>query len=323
MLCVMRGRLAIACSSFSDTILGMNTQSAAVRTARTSTAIGAGAVAAAALLFGTSGVVTQVLAPGLAATTTAGWRIVIGGGVLVVISAALGRAPWSYSRRWRVIVPGALAFLGFQLGYFLAVGRVGVATATIVTIGTGPLVAGLLDRVRRGTALRARWWMGVAVAIAGIAVMTGAGGVLLDPIGWVAAIGAGCCFPFFGDAIRELTADRPALTAVATVFGAAILPAAMLLVLAGTDPFATKGAAVTLLYLGLVTTAAAYALWSAGLAELSLGDTVTLTMIEPIAATVLAVAILGEPAGAATVVGVLATLTGVWIATAPRTAVTS
>jgi DME family drug/metabolite transporter len=177
-------------------------------------------------------------------------------------------------------------------------------------------VAGLLDRVRRGTSLRARWWVGVAVAVTGIAVMTGTGGVLFDPIGWTAAIGAGCCFPIFGDAIQDLTADRPALTAVATVFGAAMLPAAGLLLLFGTDPLAGPGTALALLYLGLVTTVAGYALWSAGLAVLSLGDTVTLTMIEPIAATVLAVAVLGEPAGVATVVGVLATLTGVWITTA-------
>jgi DME family drug/metabolite transporter len=293
----------------------MSSQRSAVRSARASAAIGAGAVGAAALLFGTSGVATQLLAPGIVATSAAGWRVVIGGSVLVAICAALGRAPWSYPARWWVIASGSLAFLGFQVGYFLAVGRVGVAAATILAIGTGPVVAGLLDRVRHGAALPVRWWIGVAVAITGIAVMTGAGNVVFEVVAGAAAIGAGCCFPFFGDAIRDLTADRPAITAVATVFGAAVLPAVVLLLLVGTDPLATPGTAATLLYLGLVTTAAAYVLWSAGLAVLSLSDTVTLTMIEPIAAAVLAVAILGEPAGPATVVGVLATLTGVWIAT--------
>src|SRR6478672_6376441 len=103
------GRCAIGCRSLLDIILGMNTQPSTVRPASTGAAIAA--VAAAAVLFGTSGVATRVLAPGLAATTTAGWRIVIGGGVLVVISAVLGRAPWSCPCPWRVIVPGALAFL--------------------------------------------------------------------------------------------------------------------------------------------------------------------------------------------------------------------
>jgi DME family drug/metabolite transporter len=178
-------------------------------------------------------------------------------------------------------------------------------------------VAGLLDRVRRGTRLRGRWWVGVALAIAGIAVMTGANGVTLDPTGVASAVAAGCCFPVFGDAIRDLLADRPPLTAIATVFGAAILPAVVLLYVAGTDPVGTDGTTTALLYLGVVTTATAYLLWSTGLATLSLGATVTLTMLEPVAATVLAVAVLHEVAGQGTAVGIVAALAGVWIATAP------
>jgi DME family drug/metabolite transporter len=241
------------------------------------------AVGAAALLFGTSGVATRLFAPDLPPATAAGWRIVIGGGLLVLISVVAGRPPWRCSlRRWSIVV-GALAFLGFQLGFFLAIGRLGVATATVVAIGTGPIVAGLLDRVLRGTALRGRWWVGVALAIAGIAVMTGANGVTLDPMGVASAVAAGCCFPVFGDAIRDLLADRPPLTAIATVFGAAILPAVVLLGVAGTDPMDTDGTTTALLYLGVVTIATAYLLWSTGLATLTLGDAVTLTMLEPVA----------------------------------------
>ncbi|HYN35132.1 MAG TPA: DMT family transporter, partial [Ilumatobacteraceae bacterium] len=104
-------------------------------------------VAVAALLFGTSGVAAQLLAPGLPAVTTAGWRVVLGGAVLVGLSAARGQAPWRYPRRWRVTATGAVAFLVFQLGFFLSVSLAGAATATIVTIGTGPVVAGLLDGI--------------------------------------------------------------------------------------------------------------------------------------------------------------------------------
>ena len=275
------------------------------------------AVGTAALLFGTSGVAGQLLAPGLAPATAAGWRVLIGGGALVVLSVVARQAPWRYPLRRPAIVIGGLAFLGFQLGFFMAVGRLGVAAATIVTIGTGPIVAGMLDRLRRGTRLRPRWWAGVGLAIAGITVMTGMNGVRLDPVGVASAVAAGCCFPVFGDVIRDLTTDRPAMTAIATVFGAATLPAALLLAVAGTDPFSTPGTTATLLYLGLVTTAVAYLLWSTGLATLSLGDTVTLTMLEPVAATMLAVVVLHEAAGLATAVGIAAALTGVWIATAP------
>ena len=277
-------------------------------------------VAVAALLFGTSGVAAQLLAPGLPAVTTAGWRVVLGGVVLVGLCTARGQAPWRYPLRWRVTLPGAIAFLVFQLGFFVSVSLAGIATATIVTIGTGPVVAGLLDRARRGTPLRRRWWIGVGVAVLGIAVTTGA--VTLNPAGWASAMIAGCCFPVFGSAIRDLTTDRPTLTAAATVFGAAIIPAAVLLAIAGSNPAATAGSITALLYLGVVTTAVAYALWSAGLARLTLANTVTLTMLEPVAATVMAIAILGEPAGPTTILGIATTLAGVWIAsTIPELAV--
>jgi len=114
-----------------------------------------------------------------------------------------------------------------------------------------------------------------------------------------------------------LIVDRPALAAIATVFGAAILPAALILAFAGTKPVDTPGTAGVLLYLGLITTAVAYLLWSTGLPVLALGETVTLTMLEPVAATVLAMAVLPETASPATGVGIVMALTGVWIATAP------
>jgi drug/metabolite transporter, DME family len=68
----------------------------------------------------------------------------------------------------------------------------------------------------------------------------------------------------------------------------------------------------------VVTTAIAYALWSAGLAHLTLANTVTLTMLEPVAATVMAIAILGEPAGPTNILGIATTLAGVWIASTVR-----
>src|SRR6476646_3012590 len=50
-------------------------------------------------------------AAALPPATAAGWRIVIGGGLLVLISVVAGQPPWRCSlRRWSIVV-GALAFL--------------------------------------------------------------------------------------------------------------------------------------------------------------------------------------------------------------------
>ena len=91
----------------------------------------------------------------------------------------------------------------------------------------------------------------------------------------------------------------------------------MLLAFAG-GPVVAPSTITALLYVGVVATGIAYTFWSAGLARLTLADTVTLTMLEPIAAAILAIAILGETAGPVTILGIATTLVGVWIASTGR-----
>jgi DME family drug/metabolite transporter len=293
-----------------------------------SSASGRVAIAAAAVLFGTSATSTRLVDGLPDALTVAAWRQVIGGVALVVVAAAFGQAVWRYPFRWRPTTVGGLAVVAFQVGFFDAVDRLGVATATMVVIGTGPIAGGLLDRLLHGTRPTRRWVAGVAVAITGIAMMSGGGDVVMAH--WLLAIAAGCCFPIYGAATRCLLADRPPVAAIATVFGAGVAPAATLAALgasgigvAGSALGTTgAGAAATIAvlgYLGLVTTAAAYALWAHGLARVPLGEAVTITMLEPVAAFVLAVVVLREPVGVVPAVGALAVLAGIWIvATGPR-----
>ena len=118
--------------------------------------------------------------------------------------------------------------------------------------------------------------------------------------------------PPHGGSIRELSGDRPVLTSIATIFGAAVVPAVLLALVTGSSPVTDAGSAAVVLYLGVVTTAIAYLLWSRGLETLSLGDTVTITLIEPVAASVLAVLVLGERLAPAGAIGVVAVLAGSW-----------
>src|SRR6476469_4345782 len=77
------GIFAIACQEVVETMPLMN-----LRLAGTGSAAAARtSVGSAALLFGTSGVAGQLMAPGLAAATMAGWRVLIGGGALVLVAS--------------------------------------------------------------------------------------------------------------------------------------------------------------------------------------------------------------------------------------------
>lgn len=296
-------------------------------------AAGRTAIAAAAVLFGTSATSTRLVDGMLDPLFVAAWRQVIGGIALLAVAAVIGQPVWQHPARWWPTVVGGGSVVAFQVGFFAAVDRLGVATATMVVIGTGPVAAGLLDLGLHGTRPTARWALGVAVAIGGIAAMSGGADdvVVAD---WLLAVAAGCCFPIYGAATRRLLTDRPPVAAIATVFGAGVVPAAALAALGaigievagfpvdatiGSRPPGSVGAIVAvLMYLGLVTTAGAYVLWAYGLARVPLGEAVTITMLEPVAAFVLAAFVLREPLGFVPTAGAVGVLAGIRIAaTAP------
>ena len=275
------------------------------------------AVAGAAILFGTSAVATRVVGNDLSAWQVSAARIIVGGSCLVLVSIRLDPSPWRRRVPARRVAVGAAAVIGLQVGYFGAVSRLGVAAATVLTISAGPVTAGLIDRWRPTSSLRRgrlspRWVGGVMLALVGIALMSG-GGWRADPFGWVMAIGGGACLPVYGAVTSELMVDRPPITAIATVFGAAVPGALIVGVIASWRsgwPLAT-GDVVVVGWLGVIATSLAYVAWSAGLAGLTVRDTVVVTMLEPVTATVLAAVVLDEPLPWVARVGMLVVVAGI------------
>ncbi len=271
-------------------------------------------VVAAAALFGTTGTSAALGPDGLSSIVTGAWRSVIGGAVLVLAVAVAGQAPWRYRLRLWPLVAGGAAVAAYQLFFFAAVERTGVAVGTVVTIGIGPVSAMLLDRFVMHHRIRGAVVAGAGIAVAGVTLLSLAGSTTVVPAGVGLAVLAGAAYPVYGLATQRLMTDRPAVTAIATIFGAgaaAMLPVAI----ATTRPEdVTAGAVVLWVYLGVATLAAAYALWAYGLRHLTLSLTVTITLVEPAVATLLAVALLDERLTIPAVIGMALIVTGVVVA---------
>jgi len=276
------------------------------------------AVAAAATLFGTAGVARGLGPEGITATFAAAWRAVIGGAALTAFAAWRGAAPWGGPSRPGWTLLGGVAVIGYQLAFFAAAERLGVGLAAVVTIGTGPAVAGAIDRLLFRRRIAPRWVVGVVVAVAGIVALTAGGDAATTPTGWGFAVLAGCCYPVYGLASQRLMSDRSALGAIATVFGAGAvitLPIAVLATLDVGDRVDAGPALLLALYLGLAATALAYGLWAIGLHRLSLSDTVAVTLAEPVSAVVLSALLLDEPIGWRAAASMLVIMAGVVVAT--------
>ena len=271
---------------------------------------------AATLLLGTIGTAAELGPDELTATTAAAWRTIIGAGALVAWSARRRVPPWSFPVAPRLLAIAAVGVAANQLAFFEAVDRTGVAVGTTVAIGAVPAAAGLVDLITHGIRPRCGWVAGVALAVVGVAVLTGAG----DEVAWSGvafAVAAGAAVPVFGLAAQRLMVDRPPVTSMATVFAAGAVVLSPLAVADAGEAFATPAAAATVTYLGLATLAGAFALWGVGLRTLGLSAVAAIGLLEPAVAATLAVVVLDEPLTVALVVGVAIVIGGVALVSAP------
>jgi DME family drug/metabolite transporter len=221
----------------------------------------------------------------------------------------------------------AVAIAVYQLAFFAAVDLTGVALGTVVAIGTGPAVAGVLGALVNGEGLTARWAAATALAGIGVVVLVLAGseGASANVGGIALAILAGTGYATYTVAAKRML-DRGAepIGVMAAGFGTAGVLLLPVLLLTGPGFLAHPGGIALALYLGAVPTALAYVLFARGLRHLSSGETTTIVLAEPLTAVVLGVLVLGEHPGALAAVGAACVLAGLGVLAVPgrRAAVT-
>lgn len=255
---------------------------------------------AAGVLWGAGGPIGRLLATatGLAGPAIAAYRLGLGGLILV---------GWWLARRiplprsgtaWRhVCVLGVLAAV-FQAAFFSAIRLGSVSLATLVAIGSAPLVVLVTERVR-GAVTTGRQLRAATTGLVGLALLVGApeGGRSAGSVGACAGLAllAGTAFAAFTLKGRSAPPDLDPQAAVGLAFtaGGAVLAlgAASTVGMGGVmDP---RGM-VLLAALAVGPTALAYALFFSGLREASASTAVVIALLEPTTATVLAVGFLHE-----------------------------
>ena len=282
------------------------------------------AVLAAALCFATTGT-AQALA-GVAASPLAvgAARIVVGGGILglVALLRARPRVPTTTARgpAAALIAVGAVGVLAYQPLFFLGTRENGVAIGTVVALGSAPIATGIVDAIRSRRRPSGRWMLATAVALAGVVLVSGVtgGSVALALGGLLASAGAGMSYALYtvcGKALIERGWDSTRV--MGTVFGTAALASVpVLLVADGSWLFTPNGLALAL-WLGIVTTAVAYLLFGWGLARLTAVTVSTLTLAEPLGATILGLLVLHERLTAASAAGLALIAIGLAVVSAP------
>ena len=260
------------------------------------------------LLWGTGGLTGSLLGrvAGLSAIAVAACRLTAGG-VLIVCYLTATRKTWPSGRAaWaRITVIGLLAAI-FQSCYFAAVSLTSVPLATLITIGTAPVIVLGAERAIGRPAGR------LAVLTTGLAV-TGLGLLVGLPSGFresaVLASAGMAVLAAAGFAAITLISMRPvaglddlAVTGFGfTIGGLLLMPAAGL---AGGIAFRPGLPAIGLLVaLGTGPTAVAYTLYFRGLRTVAASTAARLALLEPLTGAILAALLLGERLSATGIAG--------------------
>lgn len=287
------------------------------------------AILAAALCFSTTGTAQALAGVDASPVAVGAARIVVGGGILGLLALAQlrrtrplspVRVPDGTPRTAVLIALGAVGVLAYQPLFFLGTRENGVAIGTFVALGSAPIATGIVDAVRRRRAPSPRWMLATAIALAGVVLVSGVtgGAIALAPGGLLASAGAGMSYALYtvcGKALIERGWNSTRV--MGTVFGVAALASVPVLLAAGTAWLATPAGLALALWLGVVTTAVAYLLFGWGLARLSAVTVSTLTLAEPLAATLLGLFVLREQLTLVSGIGLALIAVGLAVVSAP------
>lgn len=214
--------------------------------------------------------------------------------------------PWL----WAVLAGACMA--GYNLAFFAGVRATGVAVGTALALGSGPVWAGFLQMVVARRAPGSGWWLGTMLAVAGgILMVLGRGGDLrADATGITLCLVSGLSYAIYALVSKHLVGrnDPGAVTLVVFGVGALIaMPVAWAWV--GGPDIAGRGWAVVV-FLGVAATGIAYLLFNTGLRGIAAASAVSLALMEPLTAFLLAIVVVGERPAASAFFGLVCVLAG-------------
>jgi len=295
-------------------------------------------VFAAAILFGTTGT-SQALGPeGATPLAIGAVRLAIGGTGLALIAFTLAHrhrvraerrgdaaplGPRSLRPSQGGIRPLVLMVLTgvclatYQPLFFLGTERNGVAVGTVIALGSAPVMAGLLEWLVTRRAPSAAWIVATALATVGVVLLgvggeaSGAGAGGTDPVGLLGSLGAAASFAIIANAQRRLLDEGwDPFTVVGAMGASSAVIAIIALPFVDLSWLSTSAGLAMGLWLGIATISIAYVLFTWGLSGLTAATAATLTLGEPLTASLLGILVLDERLSALAITGLIVLAAG-------------
>jgi drug/metabolite transporter, DME family len=264
-------------------------------------------IALAAVSWGTVGVVVRSLyeSTSLSPITVGFYRLALSVPALLFALLGLGKKAFQIKVKDMPVIAlmGAMLAL-YQLCYFAAIPKVGVAIATLVTLCMAPVIVALLSVLFLKERLEQSIVTALVIAIVGTFLLVGfqsaSGGQVFS--GVLLALGSATGYALVALTSRRLSTYHP-LQPVAfgfTVGAIVLLPFALS---TGLTTSLDVSSWLRLLYLGLIPTAFAYVLFTLGMRTTKATVATIVTLLEPLTAVILAFVLFREQLSATAILG--------------------
>ena len=292
-------------------------------------------VLSALCLIQNAGVCRVVLRAGLSPALLTITRVTFTFLVLLVL-ALLFRRTSLVAPRGRLllllVLHGAVGVAALQWTYFVAIDRLPVSMALLLEY-QAPVLVALWARLVQKEATRPRLWVGLALAVLGLAAATEVwNGARFDTVGILAGLGAALTFSAYFLIGEAGVADLDPMRVIVWSFGVASVCMNLFAPLTGFDrsllgerpsmlgELAERHAPVwaLLAWIVLVGTLAPFGLFLLALARTSATTVTTVAMLEPIGVSALGWAWFGETLGVVAVIGCVAVVAGIVVTQSAR-----
>jgi drug/metabolite transporter, DME family len=248
----------------------------------------------AAMCWGTTGT-SQALAPTSAHPIAIGTiRLVIGGITLLIVVYSLGQLKLK-GLSYKNILFASICMAFYQPLFFSGVHLTGVAIGTVIGIGSAPILAGFIEWIFLKHRPGKVWWIATLLSVIGcLFLFMNREGMEVNTIGVVLSMGAGLAFAIFTLVSKELLEKNKPLPVMAIIFTLSGIFLSPLLLFVDLSWILELEGILVSLELGIVATGLAYWLFALGLKHIPSSSAVTLSLAEPLTATLLGVFIVGE-----------------------------
>ena len=282
------------------------------------------ALVVASILWGTTGTAASFLPEAVSPLAIGASTMGVGGLLLFAFSARSSMAALRdpSARRWLLL--GSLGVFVYPLAFYSAMSEAGVAIGNVVALGSGPIFAALFEWLWERQRLSARWTVSAGIAIAGIALLS-TGRITAPaesanvPFGIALGLLAGLAYALYTYAsTRALAAAHSSRAVMGGMFGVGAVLLAPVLLVTGAPLLASVQSVAIASYLAIGPMFLAYLLFGFALRAVRSSVATTVTLIEPIVATVLAVIVVGEVLGGSGWAGLALILLGVTLLVSAR-----